>query len=267
MADRSTVLSEEEVAAYRRDGVIVPNFRLPDDALSRLRTLTDKLIADNSQLDDGPIFCPHVPGSGVQNLKSRPGWIEFPTHPLILDMLEQVMGPNIILWGTTLFHKPASRGRIIPFHRDGRYWPIDPLKSTSVWIAIDECTPENGCLRAIPGSHKDQQVGRHYHSDRDDIAIPETLYEDEYDISEARDLELEPGQMVVFDVYTIHGSNANPSGKRRCGFSMRYMPATSFYDHHAEARGIGHDTRPLIQVRGVDTNGRNDFTTGHPTAA
>ena len=61
---------------------IWPDFTPP------LTTLTDKLIADNRQLDDGPNFCPHVPGSGVQNLKSDPGWIEFPIHPLILDMLE-----------------------------------------------------------------------------------------------------------------------------------------------------------------------------------
>ncbi|MBM85809.1 MAG: phytanoyl-CoA dioxygenase [Rhodospirillaceae bacterium] len=263
-----SILSLTEIEAYRRDGVIIPRFRLPEDALCRLRSLTDRLIADNPHLGDEPMACPHVPGSGIQNLNCDEGWLEFPTFPAIVDMLEQLIGPDIILWGTTLFHKPATKGRVVPWHRDGRYWPIKPLETTSVWIAIDECTAENGCLRAIPGSHKAREVGRHFRSTSDEVAIPETLYDSEYDESLAVNLVLQPGQMAVFDVFTVHGSTANPSGRRRTGLAMRYIPATCHYDHHdlpvSDSRGAAHHTRPLIQVRGTDRCGRNDFMIGHP---
>ena len=87
---------------------------------------------------------------------------------------------------------------------------------------------------------------------------------------EARDLELEAGQMAVFDVYMVHGSNPNPTGAPRIGYTLRFMPATSHYDHHdlpiPVSRGSAHHTRPLILARGRDASGRNDFTIGHPPA-
>ena len=265
---RSKVLSDAEVTAYREDGFLVPRFQLPGPMVARLQALAAALIRDNSQLGDEPMACPHVPGSGVQGLRCEPGWLEFPTYPPVLDMVMQLVGPHVILWGTTLFHKPTGLGRIVPWHRDGRYWPITPLENTSVWIAVEDCTTDNGCLRCIRGSHRAREIGQHYRSYRDDVTIPETLEASEYDEAEARDIELEAGQMVIFDVYTAHGSSANHSRGTRTGYAMRYMPATSHYNHGAipiaDSRGGAHHTRPLILVRGEDVTGRNDFSIGHP---
>lgn len=271
MTEVVTTLSDSEVADYRRDGFVVPKFRLPADKLEHLQSLAERLVAENRHLGDEPMASPHVPGSGVQSLKSDPAWIEIPTYAPILDMVEQLIGPDIVLWGTTLFHKPAKVGRIVPWHRDGRYWPISPLATTSVWIAVTDCGIGNGCLRVIPGSHTKRETGQHFRDHSDAVAIPETLRADEYDESTARDIVLEAGQMVIFDVYAAHGSNANASGAPRVGYALRYMPATSHYDHHnmpiPDSPGSAHHTRPLIQVRGIDQSGRNDFTIGHPRAA
>ena len=268
MANQPNILSDSEVAAFKRDGVVVPEFRLPPDKLSLLQGLADRLIADNPHMGDEPVTSPHVPGSGIQNVKSDLAWIEIPTFPPILDMMEQLIGPDLILWGSTLFHKPSGERRVVPWHRDGRYWPIKPLATTSVWIAITDTTAENGCLRVIPGSHAAREIGRHFRDHSDAVTIPETLHEDQFDEAQARAIELEAGQMVIFDVYMIHGSQTNDSNNRRVGYSLRYMPATSHYDHHdipiADSRGSAHHTRPLIQVRGSDRSGLNDFTIGHP---
>ena len=262
------ILSESEVAAFRSEGVVVPEFRLPPERLAHLQSLAARLIEDNPHMGDEPVASPHVPGSGVQGVKSDPAWIEVPTLPPLLDMMEQLIGPDIILWGTTLFHKPAGLGRGVPWHRDGRYWPIKPLATTSVWIAVTDCTVGNGCLRVIPGSHADGEIGRHFRDHSDRVTIPETLHEDEFDEGEARDLVLEAGRMAIFDIYMIHGSNPNRSAAPRIGYALRFMPATSHYDHHdlpiPDSRGSAHDTRPLVQVRGRDASGRNDFTIGHP---
>lgn len=269
-------LSSRELDSFRRDGFVVPGYRLPADVLERLRGLSRKLIADNAHLGDEPIACPHVPGSGIQKMQSDPGWIEFPTHAPIVDMVESAIGPDVVLWGTTFFHKAAGIGRVVPWHRDGRYWPIHPLATTSVWIAVEESVIENGCLRIIKGSHAARELGEHFSDDSPENAIPETLRQGEYDEADAVDVELEPGQMVMFDVYTVHGSNANRSGRHRTGYAMRYMPATSQFDHHDQANrsrafsdqyGSAHHTRPLMLLRGEDKSGRNDFRIGHPAVA
>ena len=265
------ILSAEEIRTYRNDGVLVPSFRLPSNKLELLQSLADDIVSRNPRMGDEPMASPHVPGSGVQNLKSDIRWLEIPTFPPILDMVEQLIGPDIILWGTTLFHKPSGIQRTVPWHRDGRYWPIKPLNTTSVWIAVTDCNTENGCLRVIPGSHLSQDTGSHFRDYSDDVTIPETLHPKEYDQSKTREITLESGQMVIFDVYTAHGSSVNKSDCVRTGYALRFMPATCHYDHHdipvAESRGSAHHTRPLIQVRGVDRSGKNNFSIGHPVAA
>ena len=261
-------LSVEEINRFEADGFLVPNFRLTEHELEKLQQLASALIANNPHLAHEPMACPHIPGSGVQELNADTGWIDYPTHPVILSMVSQLIGPDVIVWGTTLFNKAASKGKAIPWHRDGRYWPIKPLATTSVWIAVTDSTPDNGCLRCIVGSHADRKIGQHYRSHRDDDMIPETLQENEYDPTAARDIALEAGQMVIFDVYTAHGSNPNRSQAPRIGYAMRYMPSTSHYDHDdipiEDSPGAGHHLRPLILARGRDRCGKNDFERGHP---
>ena len=113
------------------------------------------LVEDNPDLLDQSIVSPHIPGSGVQGVKVRSPeyWKRIALHPRIVDMVEQVVGPDIILWGTTLFYKRAVSGPETGWHRDGQVWPIKPLATTSVWIAATESTTKNGCLRVIPRSH------------------------------------------------------------------------------------------------------------------
>ena len=265
------ILSDQEIAAYRRDGYIVPRFRLQGAELAKLQSLMKQLVADNPALLDKAIVSPHVPGSGVQGLKAAPGWRDIATHPRILDMMEQIVGPDIILWGTTVFYKRAIEGPATAWHRDGQVWPIKPLATTTVWIAATESTVENGCLRVIPGSHASGRVGEHVFEDRNDLAVRRSLAPTEFDESLARDVELEAGEMVIFDVVTVHGARHNRGSRPRGGYALRFMPATSHFDHDgAEYRdepGYAHNTRPLLLVRGVDRCGRNDFARGHPAFA
>jgi hypothetical protein len=264
------VLGDDEVAAFQRDGYLVPRFRFEGDQLRRLQIQAEKLLADNPGRGDEPMVCPHVPGAGVQGLKGDGAWLEFSIDQRVLDMVEQLIGPDIILWGTNCFHKPAGTGRRIPFHRDGRYWPIEPLATVTVWVAIESTDRGNGCLRIIPGSHQGREVGEHFTSRDPADAIPETLSPNSFDESSAVDVALEAGQMALFDVYTVHGSWANTGDRRRLGYAMRYMPSTSCFNHDGAQRrdmpSNAHHTRPLFLVRGVDRCGRNDFQRGHPPA-
>jgi hypothetical protein len=272
LKSRQGILSPEEIAAYRRDGYIVPRLRLKCDDLAGLQEAVSHLVEDNPTLLDQSIVGPHVPGSGVQGVKVRSPeyWKRIALHPRILDMVEQVIGPDVILWGTTLFYKRAISGPETGWHRDGQVWPIKPLATTSVWIAATESTRRNGCLRVIPGSHAARRIGEHVFEDRKDMIVRRSLAREEFDESTAVDVELEPGQMVMFDVYTIHGATHNRGSVPRAGYALRFMPATSHFDHDGAERrdepGYAHNTRALLLARGKDRCGLNDFVRGHTVA-
>ena len=262
------VLNEEEVEAYRRDGYLVPRWRLPAADLAKLQWLMGRLAADNPSLLDKPVIGPHLPGSGVQGLRVESGWIDIATHPRILDMVEQIDGPDLVLWGSSVFYKRAVAGPETAWHRDAQAWPmIKPLAATSVWIAATESNRSNGGMRVIPGSHRAREVGEHGFAHPTNSIVARSLEPNQFDGTTAVDIELEPGQMLIFDVYTIHGGGPNPGSAPRAGYALRFMPAASHYDHsgaeNRNAPGYAHDTRPLLLVRGIDRSGRNDFARGH----
>jgi hypothetical protein len=262
------ILSDDEIARYHANGFLVPGFCFAGEKLAGLQGLAHELLENNAEFGDTPMVCPHVPGGGVQGLCGNNAWFDYSADAEVLDMVEQLLGPDLILWGTNLFHKPAGKGRRIPFHRDGRYWPIEPLSTITVWVAIEDSNRANGCLRIVPGSHRQGEVGEHFTSENPADAIPETLKATEFDANQAVDVELEAGQVVLFDVFTVHGSEANEGQQRRMGYAMRYMPSTSWFNHdnapRPELSGNAHNTRPLFLMRGKDVCGRNDFKRGHP---
>ena len=264
-------LSIDEVETYHRDGLVVPNYRLDAVTLARLLEAFDNLLAKNPETDQNVIVCPHLSNYGPTPLVGDSVWLEMAQHAEILDMVEQVMGPDILLWGTTIFGKPAGHGQVIPWHQDAPHWPIKPEATTSVWIALDPCTEGNGCLRYIPGSHH----AKAHHVDINDepegqeaavrlITDPETI-----DDAAVRGVLLEPGQISIHDTWLVHGSNPNLSQHRRAAFVMRFMPASAFFDHtngNEAAKRAGAVTdyadRPLYLMRGNNTGGSN-LSIGH----
>jgi len=259
-------LSESEIDHYREQGYVIPKFRLPDELLTRLRAALDRLLATYTDVAQEDIANPHML-SPTQGPEMNP-FMTAARHPQLLDMLEQLIGPDIVLWITRVLCKPASKGREVPWHQDGEYWPMRPLATCSVWIALDPVSTSNGCMRFIPGSHRQQELYRHHVSNRDNLVLNLELDQDQFDEAKAVNVELEPGQMSLHDVRLIHGSLSNTSGQRRAALIMRYMPATSHYDRALVTQrrdnspfNIFH--QPLWLMRGVDRSGKNDFQHGH----
>lgn len=249
------MLNEEQVAQYHDDGYVVPDFRLPAEALEELRAAHDRLLAKHPEFRD---YCSSL-------LAYDTGFLNVARNPDILDMVEQVIGPNFALWNSSFFAKPSGNGKRTPWHQDGEYWPIRPLATCTVWIAIDAATPENGCLRIIRGSHKDRQLRKHHTVASDDVTLSQELASEEYDDSQAVDLILEPGQISLHDVYLLHGSEANSSAHSRRGMTLRFMPTTSVFDRevavemHKRLGITDHSWRTLYLMRGEDQTGKNDF--------
>ncbi len=266
-------LSQPEIETYHRDGLVIPaDYRVPETTLRRIDRLYRKLLRDNRDQPDFSadfILGPHLDASGTYGVRGDPEWLEFARITEILDMVEQLIGPDFILWGMTIFGKPARVGKATPWHQDGDYYPIEPLETLTVWISLDGSTPEQGCMKYIPGSHRDRRLYSHHFEHRDDYTLAQVIDDDQVDLGLARDIVLEPGQISLHDVYLVHGSEANRSERRRMGLVLRIMPATSYYNHSSgkikEDAGSphGYSNRALFLLRGEDRSGRNDFTRGH----
>lgn len=257
-------LGAEEITFYRDNGYLVPQLRLAPEKLSDLREMAQRLIDRNPQLHNRPIQAPHLRSTGGGRGQTSGEIVRYATLPRLLDAIEQLIGPDLILWTTTLFHKTAS-GPATPWHQDARYWPMDPMVGASYWIAITESTPDNACMRVIPGSHRD--YARHV---KDAIAseFSLTLAPDAFDESQAVDIVLEPGQMLLFDPFIIHASHPNKGIRERTGFSARFMPSTSWFNHDNEYEGkIAYADRALMLVRGENRCPRNDLARNHPEPA
>ncbi|MYJ75465.1 MAG: phytanoyl-CoA dioxygenase family protein [Gammaproteobacteria bacterium] len=247
------MLGTDEIEHYYAHGYVVPDFRLDDDVLGEVRGAHDRLLAKHPEFAD---YCPSL-------LAFDTAFLNIARIPAILDMVEQLIGSNFALWNSSFFAKPARVGTRTPWHQDGEYWPIRPLATCSVWIAVDEATTENGCLRVIPGSHRRRELGRHEFNGADGLSLPLELRTEEFDEATARDIILDAGQVSLHDIFLIHGSEPNRSAVPRRGMTLRYMPTTSVYRRDlADNRLSGPLSmaeRTLYLMRGTDVSGRNDF--------
>jgi len=262
-------LDEAEIAHYRREGFVVPRFRLPAAEVARLRDALDDLIRANPGVRPEKLVSAHVEGDNGEGVRGDPRFLSLARDARIVELVSRVIGDDVILWGCHVFCKPAGDGYETPWHQDGHYWPIRPLANCTVWVALEASTKENGCLRVIPRSHRRRRLHAHLHEDRSDLTLNQRLAGGAFDERDAIDVELGPGQMSLHDVYMIHGAAPNRSGKRRTGVALRYLPATSVFErdlrptHGKTGVPVDFARRPLWLVRGVDRSGRNDFVVGH----
>ena len=252
------MLTASQIEQYHEDGFVTPDYRLPEDVLKDIREAHGRLIERYPEVSD---YCSAL-------LAFDTWYLTVARIPEILDMVAQVIGKDIALWNSSFFAKPARVGTKTPWHQDGEYWPIEPLATCTVWIAIDASTTENGCLRVIPGSHKSQRLAPHNANDAPGLALNLELDSAEFDESEAVDIVLEPGQISLHDVYLYHGSEANRSDQPRRGMTLRYMPTTSVYCHDRPTRFqregvLEMSERTVYLMRGVDRSGKNDLRVRH----
>lgn len=262
-------LTAAEVQQYQKEGFVVPSFRLPEAQVLALREALDRVIDANPQTRPEQLVSIHIDGRNAEGVAGDDLFLQTARDPQILDLVEQLIGPDIILWGCQAFCKPPGDGMEVPWHQDGHYWPIRPLATCTAWIAIDDSQIENGCLRVIPRSHVAQRLHAHRKEDRTDVVLNQRVKDGQFEEASAVDVQLEAGQLSLHDVYLIHGSNANRSQRRRAGLAIRYMPGSSLFQRSTQADGdsagyrVDFSTRPLWLLRGSDQTRQNDFQIGH----
>lgn len=262
-------LQAAEIEQYLREGWVIPAWRLDAPRVAALAQSLEALLQANPGVRPEKLVSAHIEGDNGEGVRGSRDFLELARDPEIVELVSDAIGQDLILWGCHVFCKPAHEGYETPWHQDGHYWPIRPLATCTVWLALEPSTRANGCLRVIPRSHTARQLHDHLHEDRSDLTLNQRLAAGSFDETQAVDLELQPGQMSLHDVYMIHGAAANTSGQRRTGVALRYMPSTSVFERNlSPVNGqsglpVDFSRRPLWLLRGVDRSGRNDFVTGH----
>jgi ectoine hydroxylase-related dioxygenase (phytanoyl-CoA dioxygenase family) len=147
---------------------------------------------------------------------------ELAAHPAMLDLVESLIGPDIVCWGTLILSKPAGSRGIVSWHQDSAYTRfLDGVPALSSWIALTPATRESGCMRVIPRSNG-ERLPFTAEKPQDDILIRGLRITAPIDESAAVDLELQPGEASLHELSLIHGSDANRSAHPRTGFIARY---------------------------------------------
>jgi ectoine hydroxylase-related dioxygenase (phytanoyl-CoA dioxygenase family) len=238
----SKLLTDEQVAAYHRDGVVFPMRVISEEQAASLLGASNDLeqrIGENAKATD----------LAQMHLHFRWAY-DLVVNPQILNAVEDVLGPNIVGWATGLFPKQPNDPKFISWHQDGTYWNLDTHDVVTAWIALSPATIDNGCMRVIPGTHKlpiqphtDTYAADNLLSRGQEIGM-------EIDDNDAIDIVLDPGEMSLHHVKIVHGSNGNESDTKRVGFTVRYVPTA--------CAQTGHRPQAIL-ARGEDTFGNFDF--------
>jgi phytanoyl-CoA hydroxylase len=155
-----------------------------------------------------------------------PFWVRLISDDRLLDIAELFVGPNIALFASHYLSKPPVEGMPVLWHQDGSYWPLEPMEVVTLWLAVDDSLPENGCMRVIPGTHRLELHALQRRTDVDNV-LSSQIDPALVDESKAVDLVLKAGDVSVHHPNIIHGSNANTSAQRRCGLTIRYIPTST----------------------------------------
>jgi ectoine hydroxylase-related dioxygenase (phytanoyl-CoA dioxygenase family) len=240
----STTRTPAEVRRYQTDGFLSPIRVLSADQAERCRGEVERLHEALAAIGH-----PRPPSQAHLHFR----WAhDLVTDARILDAVESVLGPDILVHSTTVFGKQPGDGRYVSWHQDGYYINLSVPAFVSAWVALTDSAPDNGCLRVLPGSHRQ---GRRPHgetalSDKNmlgsGLEVASTI-----DERLAVDLELRPGEASLHHVDLIHGSRANESGRPRIGFAIRYVApqARQATLHHAVLLARGHDRYHHYEVR------------------
>jgi chlorinating enzyme len=253
--DREVVghATPEQVAFFRDQGCLKFGRIFTRAEMDALRDHVDVMIA---ALPEGKrpeeMDRPHL---------TDPRLFRYLAHPRVLDVIEDFIGPDIVLWSSHFIAKPKGDGKRVPWHTDGAYWnqALTPMDVITLWLAVDPSLVENGCMRVIPGSQHQGATLDSYEpvEDKSQNVFSVRLRQDLVDESRAVNLDLQMGECHFHDAWTIHGSNPNRSTLRRCGYTMRYMPANVVYREEGWSL---HDHK-IYLMRGQDrTGGRNNYS-------
>jgi hypothetical protein len=240
-------LPPDAVAHYTREGFLTPNRAITaEDAAScraKLeafeRVLGAPLTADETSRDRSRT---HVLLTWVHALAG---------HPAILDVVESILGPNLLVFTTTWFIKEPRSTAIAAWHQDATYFGLRPHLHLTAWLALTDATAENGCMEFLPGSQERGQLPHQSGVVASSVNRARQAVDGAIDDATAVHAPLRAGEFSLHHTLMLHRSQPNRSDGRRIGLAISYIPT--------HVRHISGKKPPAMLVRGVDTFGHFDL--------
>lgn len=235
----SKLLAAEQVSAFHRDGFVAPIAVLSREETAAYR----RRFEDYERAHEG--WYTLSKGQKIHLLQT---WVaELVRNARVLDAVEDVLGADIMCWGTSLFVKDARDPHFVSWHQDSTYWGLDKPDVVTAWVALSASTRQSGCMKMIPGSHGSEQIPH-----RDTLAEHNLLTRGqevavEVDESKGVYIELAPGEISLHHVRTVHASEPNRSDGRRIGVALRYIAP--------HVRQLNGERDSAMLVRGKDRFG------------
>ena len=224
------LLSKSELAAYARDGYLVYDRLLPEEDVDALvgrmlqrveRPIEGVLIQEEPAVQRGE----GQPVSRLDSIRKIEKLVEndalflhLAKHPEILPRIQGVLGGAVRLFRDALMMKPARHGSAKPYHQDSPYWQIAPMSLCSIWLALEDATPENGCMRVIPGSHTNGAIP---HEHLEDFMVTD----EHIDYRKEVVVPLRKGGVLFFHSLLLHATSPNTSDYSRRAMVVSYMGA------------------------------------------
>ena len=237
------VLSEQQIEQYSRDGYVSPIRLLDGAAVARCRRDFEAVEASR--------------GGALKGTARTKFYLRFPwayqlaTHPVLLDAIEDLIGPDIMIYHNMSWIKERGDETYVSWHQDNTYFGHDPCEVLTAWVALSPATLESGCMRVLPGTHRLGQLPLTAPDTRDQNLLSSGMTVD-FDIGSVDPvaMPLQPGEISLHHAFLIHGSPPNIALDRRMGITFIY---------HPPALGqLGAGRTSALLVRGEDRFGNFD---------
>jgi len=232
------LLTAAQLADFNRDGYLAGMRLFDANEIGEIRRYFDDLLARTLAAggDSYSISSAHLRHGRVYDLL---------THPRIVRYVADLLGDDVVGWGSHFFCKMPGDGKRVSWHQDASYWPFTPSMAVTVWLAIDDAAVENACMRFIPGSQWLGHLTYALTENDDSNVLNQVVPVDQ--LAPPVDNELAAGEISIHSDLLVHGSEANTSKRRRCGLTLRYCPV-------AVRAELGWNAKGVI-VSGIDPAG------------
>jgi hypothetical protein len=231
------LLSEAQLRQFRDEGYALPFRAMSGEAAQLCRKRIEAYEASAGHDANRTLK--------IKGHLAFPWLVELGRNPTVLDAVEDVIGPDLLLFGASIFAKDAHDPRYVSWHQDSAYFGLSPHLEVTAWIGFTPSRVESGCLRILPKSHLGPDLHHvETHAPDNMLARGQTIMG--IDESKAVELELEAGEFSLHHERTAHASHPNRGDDRRIGFAFFYIPT-----HVRSTTG----RRTALLVRGEDRYG------------
>jgi hypothetical protein len=249
------LLTEEQKEAYWNDGYLFPINVANALQSNNWRNSLEKIEQD--WLDNG-LKLPLNTYKRVNAQVVMPLACEIGLHAPILDAVEGILGPDVMLYSVEFLTKEAHTKHVVTMHQDLAYWGMGDMDNIlTAWLALSPATTASGCMDFVCGSHKNEILAHEDSFDEHNLLSRGQEIKVDVANSDKVSVELNPGSISLHHGLTIHGSGPNKSDDRRIGVAIRYVSA--------KMRKAGGVKDYAISARGTYNN--NSFTTYNPPAS